>query len=363
MLLQERDRLSAHFFAGCGGDVCGMHMAGWRPYFAVEVDPHRCRTLRLNFPALVVYEGPIQKMLLADYPAGRILAFCMTFPCDHYTLAANVHRTWTGDSLYLEAMREVVLYGPEWVAIENVWGMKKFKRVMETFRALPNYYCTEFVLHGEDFTLQRKTRVFMILHRQPYTFPPLEQYRLPRPGNRLRDYLELDAPVPPIPPYIYTRLRGDTYRDRPKVYDPEQDEPVNLFTNIGRDRSLFLVRDERCPRGVRPFQVREVANLHGFPRQPHPYQFAGPLGARFDMVVDSVMPLMAYVLGQAANDYFAAIPSLADPPSPLGCREVPSLRQQQLEEARSILADEGDSWDDLCAAEQLALWQENGSIS
>ena len=356
MLLQAQEKRSAHFFAGCGGDVCGMSMAGWWPALAVEVNPHRCRTLRLNFPGLLVYEGPIQGMTLADYPAGRILAFFMTFPCDNFTLAANVHGHWTGDSLYLEALREVVLYGPEFVAIENVWGMRKFRRVMETFRALPNYYCTEFLLHGEDFTLQRKTRVFMILHRQPFAFPPLEQYRLPRPGNRLRDYLEMDGPVPDIPPYVYTRMEGGRYRDRSRIYDPEQEEPVNLFTNIGRDRSLFLVRDARCPRGVRPFDVREVANLHGFPRGATPYQFCGPLGERYDMVVDSVMPLMAYVLGQAANAYFAAIPALADPPKPLGYREVPSQRKQQLAEAQAIVSEGEVPWDRFGSAQPTLLW-------
>jgi len=303
-----------------------MQWAKWHPSFAVEINPYRCQTLRRNHPGLVVYEGPIQKMVLEDYPPGRILVFFITFPCDHYTVAANVHKKWTGDSLYLEALREIVLQFPELILLENVLGLKQFKRVMQTFRALPHYYTTEVVLYGEDFTLQRKARVFLILHRQPYTFFSFEQYRLPRPGNQLKDYLEMDAPLPEIPPYIYTRLDGGKYRDRPKVYSPEHAGPVNLFTNYKRDRSLFLIQDARCPRGVRPFSVREVANLHGFPSHPAPYQFYGPLNERYDMLIDSVLPPVAYVLGQAANDYFAAIPSLADPPRSLGYRELLSNR-------------------------------------
>ena len=108
---------------------------------------------------------------------------------------------------------------------------------METFRALPLYYCTECVLYGEDFSLQRKSRVFLILHRQPFAFRDIEASQLPRPGNQLRDYLEMDVPLPTIPPYVYTRLdgtpsaSGKVYRDRPKIYDPDQREAVNLFTN------------------------------------------------------------------------------------------------------------------------------------
>jgi hypothetical protein len=228
---------------------------------------------------------------------------------------------------------------------------------METFRALPMYYCTECVLYGEDFSLQRKSRVFLILHRQPFAFQQIEAYRLPRPGDVLRDYLEMDAPLPDIPNYVYTRLdgtpsaSGKMYRDRPKVYHPDQRDPVNLFTNYRRDRSLFLVIDGRCPRGVRPFSVREVANLHGFPKT---YEFVGPLGESLDMVVDSVMPLMFYALAGAIRSYFEAIPRLADVPKRLGHREILSAREQQrqLEEALLIMHEPVPIGD----AEQLALW-------
>ncbi len=276
MQLDQQQKRSAHFFAGCGGDICGLLLAGWLASLAVEVNPWRCKTLRANYSGsgLQVFEGSIQTFTLDQYPPEPILLTFLTFPCDHYTLAANMHGKWTGDSLYLEALREVVLRYPEVVVIENVLGMRKFKRVMETFQVLPFYHCTEFTLFGEDFTHQKKARVFLILTRQPYTFLPLEAYRQPRRGVCLGDYLEMEAPLPPIPPYIYTRLDGKTYRDRPRIYDPEQTDPVNLFTNYGRDRSLFLVRDERAPRKVRPFTLREVANLAGFPSS---YQFVGPL--------------------------------------------------------------------------------------
>jgi DNA (cytosine-5)-methyltransferase 1 len=357
MQIKEHHLSSAHFYAGAGGDMCGFSLAGLIPRFAVEINRHRCRTLRLNFPYGQIFEGPIQQLTLANYPPGEIPIFFVTFPCDHYTLAATIHGTRTGDALYLEALREIVLHYPEIIILENVLGLKHFKRVMETFRALPLYYCTECVLYGEDFSLQRKARVFLILHRQPFAFRDIESHQLPRPGKRLRDYLEMDAPILPIPPYVYTRLdgtpsaSGKIYRDRPKVYDPDQQEPVNLFTNYRRDRSLFLVRDQRTPRGVRPFSVREVANLHGFPKS---YQFVGPLGESLDMVVDSVMPLMAYALGKVTRAYFETIPYLAEVPKPLGHSEIPSMhkRQEQLEEALHILHEPLPIGD----AEQMALW-------
>lgn len=342
---------SAHFFAGCGGDICGLRMAGWQPQFAVEVNKHRCRTLRANHPQITVFEGQIQTLLLENYPS-QCPVFFITFPCDKYTEAANIHHEQTGDSLYLEALREIVLNYPEVVILENVYGLKKFKRVMQTFQCLPLYHCTEFLLYGEDFTHQKKKRVFLILHRQPYVFPTLETYRLPKPGAILKDYLELDTPFRDIPPYVYTRLEGG-YRDLPIIYHPNQIEAVNLFTNYARDRSLFLVHDQRAPRGLRPFTVRETANLHGFPKD---YQFLGPLGETYDMVVDSVMPLMAYAIGKAISAYFSSLHHLAEVPQALGYREVKSDRQkeEELEQALHIVAEPEPIHPHL--TEQLILW-------
>jgi DNA (cytosine-5)-methyltransferase 1 len=355
MQISEQSLRSAHFFAGAGGDMCGFSLAGFMPVFAVEINRYRCQTLRLNYPQCTVFEGPIQQLLLTNYPSGPIPIFFITFPCDHYTLVANMHGTCNGDSLYLEALREIVLCYPEIVILENVLGIKKFLRVMETFRALPLYYCTECVLYGEDFSLQRKARVFLILHRQPFAFGTIEASQLPRRGKYLREYLEMDIPIPTIPPYVYTRLdgtpsaSGKIYRDRPRIYHPDQQEPVNLFTNADRDKSLFLVCDERAPRGVRPFHAREVANLHGFPRS---YQFVGSERQIMGMIVDSVMPLMAYALAGAIRAYFEAIPSVAEVPKPLGHRGIPSMRQRQLDDALHILREP----DPIGDVEQMALW-------
>jgi DNA (cytosine-5)-methyltransferase 1 len=359
MHLDPYQKRSAHFFAGCGGDICGMLLAGWQPTLAIELNKWRCQTLRANYTGqgLRVFEGPIQSFTLDQYPPEPLLCVFLTFPCDHYTLAANMHGTWSGDALYLEALREIVLRYPEVVVIENVLGMRKFRRVMETFRALPLYACTECILYGEAFTHQKKARVFLLLTRQPYPFPALDSYRQPRPGTSLRDYLEKDAPLPPIPPYIATRLAGNTYRDRPRIYDPAQTEPVNLFTNYRRDRSLFLVRDMRAPQQVRPFTVREVANLHGFPPT---YHFLGPLNERYDMVIDSVMPPMAHAIGLALDAYFEAIPALAEVPRSLGYREMlsPHQKRQQIEEALALVREPelGDWTGWAREAQQMPLW-------
>ena len=309
---------SAHFFAGCGGDVTGFAMAGLKPVMALEIGKDRCQTLRHNHPDLKVVEKPVQDFTLAEYPAEqRALVHCYSFPCQKYSLAAAVHGTRTGDNLYLEALREAVLMWPEVIVVENVMGFRHFKRAMETWQNLAHYHTTEMIVRGEWFSLQRKTRIFLILHRQLFKFLPL--YRYSEKGNygerRLGDYLELDGPANlKVPDYIYKRLDGE-YRDQPNVYHPEQRDPIALTTNYKRDRSNHLIRDERYPKAVRPFSVRELANLHGFPSS---YQLFGSLGEQYGQVVDSIMPVVAKALGHAIQEYFASISDLAKQPRHLG---------------------------------------------
>jgi DNA (cytosine-5)-methyltransferase 1 len=304
-----------------------MELAGWHGAFAVEVDADRCRTLRHNFPDMHVWEGPIQQMTLAAWPRAIPVHF-YTFPCTNYTYGANVHGHWHGDSLYLEALREAVLLWPEVIVIENVLGMRKFPRVMETWRNLPHYHATEFEVHGERFTLQKKARLFLILHRQPFNFKPLECYATPLQGVALRDYLDAQTETS-IPPYILKRIAGG-YRDNAIIYDPDQRTPVNLFANYKRDRSNYLIRDSLHPAGVRPFSVREVARLHGFPED---FQFFGNVGSQYGQIIDSVMVPVACAIGLALDDYFSSISELVEQPKPHGHRIVinpkPAPKYQQ----------------------------------
>ena len=313
---------SAHFFTGGGGDLSGFKEAGIKPVMALEVGRDRCQTLRHNHPGLKVLEQPIGTLTLDQYPPERALVHVFTYPCQKYSLASALHGQWQGDSLYLEALREAVLLWPEVLVVENVVGMRHFPRVMETWRRLPGYYCTEMLVRGEWFGLQKKTRLFLVLHRQAHLFKSLQFYTEKRAGETLADYLDSpddeDQPLKNVPEYVYKRLDGD-YRDRPNIYRSDQTEPINLTTNYKRDRSNHLVYDDRYPRGVRPFAVKELARLHGFPDS---YQFWGNLGERYAQVIDCVMPSVAKALGLAIRGYFEAIGELAVPLRPLGYHKL-----------------------------------------
>ncbi|MBA2677955.1 MAG: DNA cytosine methyltransferase, partial [Ktedonobacteraceae bacterium] len=262
--------------------------------------------------------------------------------------------------LYAEALREGVLLFPEIICIENVLGMKKFRRVMETWLNLPGYYTTHFELDGLDFTLQRKERVILILHRQEYAFRPIEHYLLPRLGTRLQDYLDapeqVDAWTRKANAYYEERAKADgerSYRDRAYIYQPEQKDPIPLFSNYRRDRSTYRVYDQDAPLGHRAFSRKEVARLHTFPED---YTFRGGYNSVYKQLINSVMPSMAYAIGCAVMDYFRAIPSLAEQPKHRGYRQVISLSDYRFAE-QELQAVEREPLP-LDGQEQLSLWSD-----
>jgi hypothetical protein len=83
-----------------------------------------------------------------------------------------------------------------------------------------------------------------------------------------------------------------------------------------------------------------------------------PLNESYDMVVDSVMPLIARAIGLAVNDYLATLSALAEPPTSLGYREIhaPWQKRHQIEEALTLVREPVD-WEHWPKdAKQLALW-------
>lgn len=344
MDLVAEDHVCLNIFSGPGGAEY-VRLAGWRSTDFVEYDKYACQTLRKNFPDGKVHECDIRTLMVRAYTRTYYPVHLYTYPCDHYSDYANVWGVQTGDDLYLHCLRNNILLWPEVLIVENVLGMRKFPVVMELWRNLPHYHTTELIVWGEDFTLMRKARVFLILHRQAFQFPSLDHFPqhhhiplpavLTRPGRKLGDYLDdPSVPGPEMFPYIEKRLKGyhpslseKEYRDRPKLYHPDQTEPIALPTNYKRDRGVALVADERYTCGYRPFSVRELARLHGF---PDTHVFCGSMVSQYQQVLDSVMPPVAYALGVLLNQYFEAIEELLPQPKSLGYRYVMTERNKKM---------------------------------
>lgn len=332
--------VAVHHFSGLYGSGTGMKKAGFQGGHAVEYNKFRVATTKLNHPDVTVYGGDIRTMTLSDYPQTYYHVAFMSWPCQSYTLGAEIHKKRTGDSMYLEAFREIVLMYPEVVIIENVMGMRYFPRVMESFQDLPHYYCSELVLNASQFTMMKKNRVFLILHRQPFDFSFLLDVPA-RPAQKLADYLDENPVFEKIPEYVYSRYNGKYEKEGRKKqyptikYHPSQTDPINLPVNYADDLSTMVVEDHRFKEGIRPFTVSELKRLHGFPEE---YEIIGSRTEQYKGIIDSVVVPVAEWIGRGVLRYFEEIPELIPVPKSHG-HKVLKAKKEEMAAALEIIKD------------------------
>ena len=248
------------FFSGIGGLDYGLSQAGCEIVESLEIDKFACETLRANFNHHVS-ERDIAKETVLDKADCDVMAF--SFPCTKYSTIADIHQTRDGDSLFLHSIRNVALYAPECFIVENVPGMKKFPVVMEAMTKLPGYYIQVYCpLNASNWLPQDRKRLFIIATKKRfYIQEPAPSVNRPT----IKSIMEKDVQID-MPQYVLDRINGK-YRDKPIVVDPENKHALapTVVSHYAKDRSTRLLKDRSHQHQVRPFTVREMARLQGFP--------------------------------------------------------------------------------------------------
>lgn len=246
------------YFSGAGLLDIGLMQAGLTINQSFELDSSACKVQRENLGHAVI-ESDIIKKLVADENSADVMAF--TYPCTKYSPIADIHKTRTGDELFLHAFRHMAIARPEIYVIENVPGMKAFPVVMEAMTKLPDYWVQTFCpIKSESWLPQRRNRLIIIGSRKPFSFRSPENTK----PIRLADILE-ENPDVTLPKAIANRMNG-VYRDLPIISDPDKNDLApTCVAHYAKDKSTRLVADKRFPMGVRPYSVREYARLQGVP--------------------------------------------------------------------------------------------------
>jgi DNA (cytosine-5)-methyltransferase 1 len=162
---------------------------------------------------------------------------------------------------------------------------------------LPDYYVhVACPVKSSTWLPQKRDRLIIIGSRRNFAWrePAAER------AVTLSEILEPD-PTPHIPDYVGRRLAGK-YRDRPIISDPERgDIAPTCVAHYAKDLSTRLVADERFPRGVRPYTVREYARLQGV---PDTFTFAGSANDAYRMIGNGVSVPVGKWIGSEITRYF-----------------------------------------------------------
>lgn len=332
-------------FSGAGGMALGATQAGIKVMLAIESDPYAAATYKYNHPNSNVIVDDIRNIrnIKLTQKSNRKVLFGGP-PCQGFSTSNQRTRTFNNPNnwLFIESLRIVKEWKPDWVVFENVKGIAQTKKA--TFLEMMisglescGYTATCWILNAADHGVpQIRYRLFVVGSLQgikpkkpnpttehhitvekaisdlpalpngaseqtmPYSSKPKSDY-----AARLRGNLEKSANhivtknasyvierynhVPPggnwesIPAKLMCNYRDRTRCHTGIYYRLKNDEPSIV---IGNYRKNMLIH----PTQNRGLSVREAARLQSFPDL---YEFKGSIGFQQQQVGNAVPPLLA----------------------------------------------------------------------
>lgn len=166
--------LAIDLFAGCGGLSLGLRQAGFSVRAAVELNPKRAKTYRLNHPDTKMLERDVRSisgcdLLSAAGVRGTVDLIAGCPPCQGYSRIRrrNGGRAVRDDrnDLVIEFGRLILEVRPRAVMMENVPGLEKDPRFGRLVRSLrgSGYKVDWGILDLQDFGVpQRRSRLVLI---------------------------------------------------------------------------------------------------------------------------------------------------------------------------------------------------------
>lgn len=111
--------------AGGGGQTIGLEEAGFACVGAVEIEPIACQTLKLNRPALPVFETNLRSF--SGRPFRGVDVVSAGVPCPPFSIAGKQLGENDDRDLFPEALRVIQEARPRAVMLENVPGLASAK--------------------------------------------------------------------------------------------------------------------------------------------------------------------------------------------------------------------------------------------
>lgn len=337
--------IGVELFCGAGGMALGAAQAGIEILFAADSDPFAASTYKHNHPKTKVFIKDINRIHGIDVPSrSKEKIIFGGPPCRGFSNSNQRTRCLSNPSnwLFLDFIRIVKKWGPDWVVFENVKGIIEtekgfFLRIVVSSLEDCGYRVSWWSLNSADFGVpQVRYRLFIVgsLHGiavekpkptvskhvtvgealsdlpclpngasasiMPYRSKPNSEY-----AKRMRGNLEHSPNhlVTRNAPYVIKRYAhippGGNWQSIPKKLMSNYSDCTKCHTGIyhrlANDRPSVVIGNYRKNMLIHPEQdrglsVREAARLQSFPDW---YEFKGSIGFQQQQVGNAVPPLLA----------------------------------------------------------------------
>ena len=228
-------------FAGAGGLMLGLEMAGFQTRVANEVHADPCKTLRHNFGGVPVVEGSIRDMeasvLLdeAGLQPGEVDLVAGGPPCQGFSTAGMKDPADPRNTLIFDFIRVVRDARPKVFMLENVTGLltmhdgRLFDRVLDELDELGYKFHHQVVFAADHGVPQMRKRLIVLGSREGR--PP----DFPEPSHRAANDLDLFNGA--LPAFVGA---GEAIADLPPI---EPGEAATRYTRKPRTAYQKLMRE------------------------------------------------------------------------------------------------------------------------
>jgi len=204
-------------FAGAGGLMLGLEMAGFQTIVANEVHADPCKTLRRNFPDVPIVQGSIADLSARDLLAGsagteEVDLVAGGPPCQGFSTAGLKDPVDPRNTLIGEFVRLVQEVQPRFFLLENVTGLltlhdgRLFENVLEELNRL-GYRIDHRILHAADYGVPQMRKRLVVLGARDEALPPF-------PAPSFRPPAETTLANADLPHYVGC---GDALGDLPAI--------------------------------------------------------------------------------------------------------------------------------------------------
>jgi DNA (cytosine-5)-methyltransferase 1 len=338
--------IGVELFSGAGGMSVGATLAGVDIQIAVEIDYFAASTFSHNHKTAKVIQKDIRSIRSIDLNSrSKPIILFGGPPCQGFSKSNLRTRNSKNENnwLFKEYVRLVKQSRPDWIVLENVYGMLGtegglfIEQILDSFKKL-GYSVTYQVLNAMDYGVpQNRERVFIVgnLHNSEFDFPKPLKSNVISVKEALHDLPDLKngekggvKKYKSSPQYDYAkRLRGSmkesanhnvslnnevvvhrykyipqggNWKDIPErhiknTYTDHSRCHTGIYHRLSEDDPSVVIGNYRKNMLIHPWEdrglsVREAARLQSFPDW---FEFKGFLGNQQQQVGNAVPPLLA----------------------------------------------------------------------
>lgn len=245
--------VAIELFAGSGGSLLGLEMAGFNTVIANEIHPHPCLTLKKNFPHLRVVEASIiglsceellKRAVFTRDELGDIDLIAGGPPCQGFSTAGLKNPTDARNNLVGEFVRMVKELKPKYFLMENVSGLtamyggKLFESLLKDIESI-GYKCRYKVLRVAEYGVPQMRKRLIILGARDGEVPEF-------PEATHVDLKQIDLFNNHLKPFVTC---GDALSDLPLIDQGETatehtSDPQTEYQKVMREGAVVLTNHE-----------------------------------------------------------------------------------------------------------------------